>query len=137
MDILFDQIIDTVDENYEPIKTRLKITNKVKRYNKEIILFQLFDSVERYFFYELIDTEKFYINIKKNNTPEIKISYNKKKTNVWVDIFIEFSKDVCDMVILSESYEFSLNSIEDDINQLENKLIELKKQKQIYESIIL
>jgi hypothetical protein len=33
MDILFDQIIDTVDEDYKPIKTRLKITNKVKRYN--------------------------------------------------------------------------------------------------------
>jgi sigma54-dependent transcription regulator len=75
--------------------------------------------------------------IKKNNTPEIKISYNKRKTNVWVDIFIKFSKDVFDMVILNESNEFSLDSIEDEINQLENKLIELKKQKQIYKSIIL
>ena len=124
MDILFDQIIDTVDEDYKPIKTRLKITNKVKRYNKEVILFQLFDSVERYFFYyELIDTEKFYINIKKNNTPEIKISYNKRKTNVWVDIFIKFSKDVFDMVILNESNEFSLDSIEDEINLKLNLII--------------
>jgi len=147
--VLFEKVFkDCNDEEAYIMPMKVQITKKYEtNIKKYVYLIKLFEPLRNRCFQhiirntDIIYNDNFFINFKIQYFDfQGEYNFEKRKSDIWVNLFFEDINGRCDIIILNENYEFNfekqINDLQKQINDLQKQIYELQERKQEYELMI-